>query len=194
MFKAHLLGDDARSGSTPAHNQEVVLDEAALIREAQRGNLEAFNRLVLKYQNRVYDTAYWLMAEPEDAADATQEAFISAFKSIRRFRGGSFRAWLLRIVTNACYDEMRRRKRRPTTPLEDLEIRACLARLPDKYREVMVLADVEGFKYQEVAQIIGIPLGTVKSRLARARGKMQAHLQCYQDLLPTQFRQNNHQL
>jgi RNA polymerase sigma-70 factor (ECF subfamily) len=193
----------------------------------QEGDLEAFNKLVLKYQSRVYNTAYWLVREPEDAADVTQEAFISAFKKIKRFRGGSFRAWLLRIVTNACYDELRRRKRRPTAPLEDLEpfisdhqveasgtlatqgsdpeqtvssaeitaaIRICLARLPEKYREVVVLADIEGFKYWEIAQIIGTPLGTVKSRLARARRKMQEYLQGYQDLLPTQFRQNNHQL
>ena len=97
------------------------MDEAGLIQDAQRGDLEAFNRLILAYQDRVYNQAFRVLGEYQSADDATQEAFISAYKSIRSFRGGSFRAWLLRIVTNACYDELRRKKRRPTTPLEPVD-------------------------------------------------------------------------
>ena len=80
------------------------MDETGLIQDAQGGDLEAFNRLILAYQDRVYNQAFRVLGEYQSADDATQEAFISAYKSIRSFRGGSFRAWLLRIVTNACYD------------------------------------------------------------------------------------------
>src|SRR5688572_24448562 len=94
------------------------MNEQALIHEAQNGNLDAFNTLILHYQDNVYNTALRILGDEDQAADATQEAFISAFKSIASFRGGSFKAWLMRTVTNACYDELRRQKRRPTTPLE----------------------------------------------------------------------------
>jgi RNA polymerase sigma-70 factor (ECF subfamily) len=94
------------------------MDEVELIQYAQKGDLDAFNRLVLAYQDMVYNQAYRVIGESDAAEDATQEAFISAYRKIHTYRGGSFKAWLLRIVTNACYDELRRRKRRPTTPLE----------------------------------------------------------------------------
>jgi RNA polymerase sigma-70 factor, ECF subfamily len=97
------------------------MDEPALIRDACRGDLDAFNRLVLAYQDMVYNQAYRLMGELEAAEDATQDAFIAAYRKLDTYRGGSFKAWLLRIVTNLCYDELRRRKRRPTTPLEPLD-------------------------------------------------------------------------
>ena len=94
------------------------MNEQALIHDAQQGNLDAFNTLILHYQDSVYNTALRILGDEDQAADAAQEAFISAFKSIVSFRGGSFKAWLMRTVTNACYDELRRQKRRPTTPLE----------------------------------------------------------------------------
>ena len=96
----------------------MPMDEQALIHDAQGGNLDAFNTLILHYQDSVFNTALRILGDDDLAADATQEAFISAFKSISSFRGGSFKAWLMRTVTNACYDELRRQKRRPTTPLE----------------------------------------------------------------------------
>src|SRR4030065_334308 len=96
------------------------MDEAEMLRMAQRGDLEAFNQIVLAHQTRAYNVALRILGAGEAAADATQEAVLSAFRNLRSYRGGSFRAWLLRIVTNACYDELRRRKRRPTTSLEDL--------------------------------------------------------------------------
>jgi RNA polymerase sigma-70 factor (ECF subfamily) len=94
------------------------MDEASLIKQAQDGDVSAYNTLVLHYQDRVYNLAYRIIGEPDAAADATQEAFISAYKALRRFRGGNFKAWLMRIVTNACYDELRRRKRRPQSSLD----------------------------------------------------------------------------
>ena len=97
------------------------MDEAALITAACKGDLDSFNRLVLAYQDMVYHQAYRMMGEPEAAEDAAQDAFISAFRHLGSYRGGSFKAWLLRIVTNTCYDELRRRQRRPTTPLEPVD-------------------------------------------------------------------------
>src|SRR3954466_5151398 len=96
------------------------MDELALIHEAQRGSVDSFNTLVLHYQSSAYNLAYRLIGDADAAADATQEAFISAYGHLPQFRGGSFKSWLLRIVSNACYDEMRRRKRRPALSLDDL--------------------------------------------------------------------------
>src|SRR5512137_94835 len=94
------------------------MDESALIQDARQGNLDAFNSLVLAYQDQLYNTALRILSEDAMAQDAVQDAFLSAFRALNSYRGGSFRAWLLRTVTNACYDELRRKKRRPTTPLE----------------------------------------------------------------------------
>jgi RNA polymerase sigma-70 factor (ECF subfamily) len=198
------------------------MNEITLINDAKQGDLEAFNRLVLEYQQMVYNQAYRVMGEANAATDATQEAFISAFRKIKSFRGGSFKAWLLRIVTNACYDELRRRKRRPTTPLtpiddydEEIEspqwiadpgespedstarqelaeaIQQCLNELSPDFRTVVVLVDIQGMDYAEAAEIVGKPLGTVKSRLARARNGLRNCLQGFWELLPSAFRLKN---
>ena len=195
------------------------MDEISLIQNARDGDLDAFNSLVGAYQDMVYNQAYRVMGEPGAADDATQEAFISAYRKLHTFRGGSFRGWLLRIVTNACYDELRRRQRRPVVPLEHhnqageeiespawlvdpgetpeetaerhelaLSIQRCLDQLPVDFRTVVVLVDVQGLDYAETAQIIEKPLGTVKSRLARARGRMQECLSKLRELLPSTFR------
>lgn len=194
------------------------MDEEALIREAQQGDVNAYNTLVLHYQSQAYNVAYRIMGEGDSAADATQEAFISAFKAINRFRGGSFRAWLLRIVTNACYDELRRRKRRPQASLEALyvedetadipsahsenpetytqrmelqrAIMDCLQALPEDQRAVAILSDIEGFNYEEIAEVIGAALGTVKSRLSRSRARLRDCLQGFGELLPAAYRLN----
>ena len=160
-----------------------------------------------------------MMGELDAAQDATQEAFISAYRSMHSFRGGSFKGWLLRIVTNACYDELRRRKRRPTTPLEPLDdddeeiesphwiadpgetpeesterqelsqaIQNCLEQLPDEFKAVVVLVDLQGVDYTEAASIMQTPLGTIKSRLARARLRLRDCLQGFWELLPAAFR------
>src|SRR5512137_2659685 len=98
------------------------MDEQALIKAAVGGDIDSFNTLVLAYQSQVYNFAYRIMGDPDSAADATQEAFISAYRALHGYRGGSFRSWMLRIVTNACYDEMRRRKRRPVSSLDALYV------------------------------------------------------------------------
>src|SRR5216683_8017992 len=116
------------------------MDEPALISGAQQGDLDAFNRLVLEYQTPVYNLAYRIMGEGDSASDAAQEAFISAYKNLRAYRGGSFKAWLMRIVTNACYDELRRRKRRPVTSLEALSV---VEEGPDAEAEAALIAKDE---------------------------------------------------
>jgi RNA polymerase sigma-70 factor (ECF subfamily) len=195
------------------------MDEPALIQTAQRGDLDSFNTLILHYQDMVFHTALRILGDEDQAADAAQEAFISAFRSISTFRGGSFKAWLMRTVTNACYDELRRQKRRPTTPLEpdtedgeemdsprwladpnmtpaqqseadELEhaIQHCLDALPTEFRTVVVLADIQGMDYSEVAIVSRVPLGTIKSRLARARLRLRECLRGFEELLPSSFR------
>lgn len=195
------------------------MNEQALITDAQSGNLGAFNTLVLHYQDSVFNTALRILGDEDQAADASQEAFISAFKSISSFRGGSFKAWLMRTVTNACYDELRRQKRRPTTPLEpdtddgeemdsprwladpnmtpaqqaeadevEHAIQHCLDNLPLDFKTVVVMADIQGMDYTEVAAAIRAPLGTIKSRLARARLRLRECLQGFAELLPASYR------
>jgi len=195
------------------------MDELALIETAQHGDLDSFNTLILHYQDMVFHTALRILGDEDLAEDASQEAFISAFRSISSFRGGSFKAWLMRTVTNACYDEFRRQKRRPTTPLEpdttdgeemdsprwladpsmtpaekseadELEhaIQHCLNALPTEFRTVVVLTDIQGMDYSEVATSIRVPLGTIKSRLARARLRLRDCLRGFEELLPSSFR------
>jgi RNA polymerase sigma-70 factor (ECF subfamily) len=192
------------------------MDETALINQAKKGDVAAYNTLVLHYQEQVYNVAYRIMGEPGAAGDATQEAFISAYQSLRRFRGGSFKSWLLRIVTNACYDELRRRKRRPQASLDEIveenesfaplasdgpgpeeqqqqvelvtAIEHCLQDLPDEQRIVTVMCDIEGYNYQEIAEITDVSLGTVKSRLSRARSHLRECLQGFAELLPASYR------
>lgn len=195
------------------------MDETALIQAAQRGDLDSFNTLILRYQDMVFNTALRILGDEDAAQDAAQEAFISAFQSVASFRGGSFKAWIMRTVTNACYDELRRRKRRPAVRLEpetsdgeemdspkwladssmtpeqraeadELEhaLQHCLDMLPADFRSVVVLADIQGMDYTEVATAVRVPLGTVKSRLARARLRLRECLRGFEELLPASFR------
>jgi RNA polymerase sigma factor (sigma-70 family) len=197
------------------------MDESALLRDAQQGDLDAFNRLVLAYQSRAYALAVRMMGDSEAAADVTQEAFIAVYRHVRQFRGGSLRAYILRTVTNACYDELRRRKRKPTLSLDAIthddgsddggaafeppdpgespedhlarsEVRRaiedCLRRLTDEQRAVVLLADVQAMDYSEVAAVMQTALGTVKSRLARARANLRDCLALRGELLPEAYR------
>ncbi len=195
------------------------MDEAALIQSARGGDLDAFNSLVLAYQNSVFNTALRILGDEHLAADASQETFLSAFRNLGAYRGGSFKAWLMRTATNAAYDELRRKKRRPTTALEpetgdgdeidsprwladpsmspeqkaeaeELQraIQQCLDGLPVEFRVVVVLADIQGLDYTEVAHAVRAPLGTIKSRLARARLRLRECLQGFRELLPAAFR------
>jgi RNA polymerase sigma-70 factor (ECF subfamily) len=195
----------------------LFMNEESLIQQAQRGDVVAFNRLVVQYQELVFNVAYRIMGDPAAAEDVAQETFITAYQSLRTFRGGSFKSWLMRVATNRCYDELRRRKRRPQSSLDELTdenesyaflrsptdgpeahrqrvelaqaIERCLKALPDDQRIATVLGDVEGYDYQEIAAITRVSLGTVKSRISRARAKLRDCLQAVGgELLPAAYR------
>ncbi len=181
--------------------REEAREEERLVVEAQRGSIDAFNRLVRRYERQVYNVALRIVGQADLAEDVTQDTFLLAYKSLHQFRGGIFRAWILRIATNRCYDELRRRQRRPADSFEELtfeprvewstlaageepEARAerlelagalelALRQLPDDQRAVVVLSDVQGYSYDEIAAITGVSLGTIKSRLSRGRGRLR---------------------
>jgi len=173
-----------------------------LVQRAQGGEIAAFNTLVIRHQNAAYSLAFRFLRTREAAEDVTQEAFVRAWRAIDTFRGDRFRSWLLRIVANAARDELRRRKRRPQRSLdetwddpdtasidpvepglgpqeraEQTELRGVLERvlaeLPEEWRMVVLLSDVHGMSYEEVAEAVDAPLGTVKSRLSRARARLR---------------------
>jgi RNA polymerase sigma factor (sigma-70 family) len=199
-------------------------EEAVLIERSQGGDLDAFNTLVLAYQGQVYNLCLRMLGSPQIAEDAAQEAFIAAYRAVPRFRGGTpdrsgFRAWLLRIAANSCYDELRRRRSRPQVPLdapadderpsvelpasdepleqraERLELARCLrdglASLPPDQRLAVILRDVQGLAYEEVAQATGASLGTVKSRISRGRAALRDFLLARGELLPSRFRHSS---
>lgn len=193
-------------------------EEARDIDAARRGDLAAFNRLVLLYQARVYNLCWRMLGDPDDAADATQEAFLSAWRAMSRFKGEGFRTWLMRIATNGCLDLLRARKRRLTQSLdaplhsdsdgEEMEplpiadtdpsidpegralsaevaatIQEGLETLPEDQRVALVLVDMQSLSYEEVAAVTGANIGTVKSRINRARARMRDYLR-ERDVLP----------
>src|SRR5512141_3093486 len=193
-------------------------DEKDLIKAAQRGDLNAFNALILRYQNMLFGIALRMLGDEDTASDAVQEALISAFSKFQTFRGGSLRSWLARVTVNACYDEMRRKRRQREVPLEqfnmegeevedlswmidraarpeeryessemDSAIQQSLNQLTPAYREALVLVDIEGLSYEEASLAAHVPVGTVKSRLARARLQVRSFLKGYRDLLPAQY-------
>ena len=204
-------------GQPPPADDQLDL----LIARARGGNVEAFNTLIGYYQGAAFGVAFRILGERELAADATQEAIFAAFRAIGRFRGSSFRVWLLRIVTNQCLDELRSRKRRPVVSLDALlspgadevgeaaaqpadetwdpagraeqrELTALLNRLlldlPEDQRIAVVLCDVEGLSYDEIAEVTQTNLGTVKSRIARARARLRDLLEHHRELLPRTYR------
>jgi len=193
------------------------MDEARTIKAAQQGSISAFNQLVMAYQGTAYNVAYRVIGDRDAAADACQDALLKAYKAINQYRGGSFKSWLMRIVTNTCYDQIRYKSRRPANSLEDMTensgadsvklvngnerpeervlrgelnnlLQVGISQLPEDQQIVLVLNDVQGFSYQEIAEIIDQPLGTVKSRLSRARRRLRDFLLQQQELLPSQYR------
>jgi RNA polymerase sigma-70 factor (ECF subfamily) len=188
------------------------MDDIELIHASQDGDSDSFNELVRRHQKMAYNVAFRMLGDSQAAQDATQEAFFSAWRNIRRFRGGSFKAWVLQITANACRDQMRRLKRRPVVPLESLpyDPPAASAESPEDYairkdmgehvqrglttlsheqRMAVVLCDIQGLSYEEVAEAMGCSLGTVKSRLNRGR----THLRDYfvkMELISIELRHN----
>jgi len=192
------------------------MSEETLVASARQGDVNAFNRLVLAYQELAYNVAYRILGNEDKAADATQDAFLRGYRALEQFRGGSFKVWILRIVTNCCYDQLRVSQRRPTASLDDIleddehsrlfeddaerpeehverleldeAIQQGLDGLPEDQRAVLVMSDIEGLSYEEIAQVAAVPLGTIKSRLSRARAKLRDYLLANQELLPEGFR------
>ena len=169
--------------------------------------LACFNELVLDYQDQVYTQAYRILGERKSAEDITQDTFLIAFRKFHTFRGGSMKAWLLRIATNLCYSELRRQKIHPLISLEPVDsseaevespnwlkspgltpeeaaeyhdredmIQQRIAELPLQYRVALILVDVQGLDYAQAASVIGCPVGTLKSRLARSRVRLRNEL------------------
>ncbi|MGI5977391.1 MAG: sigma-70 family RNA polymerase sigma factor [Candidatus Limivicinus sp.] len=180
--------------------------EASVIREVLDGDVNAFEILVREYEKNVYNLAVRMTGNSEDAADMSQEAFIKAYNSLSSFRGDSkFSVWLYRIVSNVCLDFLRSRGRKPTVSLsaenddgEEVEldisdetqspekllsrsmtrdaVRRGLAALPHDHREILLLREIQGMSYEEIADTLELEVGTVKSRIFRARKKLCAFL------------------
>ena len=189
----------------------VQYEDPQLVRLVLDGDTEAFNDLVERHQSRAYNLCVRMLGDADAAADVAQDAFISAYKHLPSLRG-EFRPWLMRIVANGCRDVLRSQKRRPSVSL-DLErddddtpamqladtgdgpeaalmkselqktIAGALAEIPDDQREVVILSDIQGLSYQEIADMTGINIGTVKSRLNRARARLR-ELLVAAELLP----------
>ena len=180
------------------------MNESDLIFAARKGDADAFNQLVLRYQDRIYNLAVRILGDEDTASDVTQNTFLTAYLNLHRFRNGSFRIWLYRIATNACYDVFRKYKRHPTQSIEDMDlaveklasqdhfssttgepeieierreleqvVQSALNQLNVDQRAVLILVDQQEFEYQDAAHILGIALGTLKSRLTRARLRLR---------------------
>lgn len=202
-------------------------DEEQLIARSQRGDTDAFNQLVLRYQQIMYSVVYRMLGDADNAADVTQDAFIAAFRGIQTYRGGSsFRAWLLRIGSNMACDYWRREQRHPADSLDmlvddeephapgllsilaesgvennpeerllTLELQAliqqALQQLPLDQRVAVVLCDVQGLSYEEIAAATQTTLGTVRSRISRGRVRLRNYLYAHRELLPGDYRLTN---
>jgi RNA polymerase sigma-70 factor (ECF subfamily) len=164
-------------------------DDAALLRAHVAGDREAFGELVRRHRDRLWAIAIRTLGDREEAADAVQDALISAYRAADRFRGDSaVTTWLHRIVVNACLDRVRRRQNRPTVALPEVEtaatalappdsdtaltVRAALAQLPAEQRIPLILLDMEGYSVAEIAHLLGVAEGTIKSRCARGRVRL----------------------
>ena len=190
-----------RPGTDPIPAESRRADElgqgmdVALLEQALGGDLDAFNQIVLRHQDHLFALVYRLVPDRDQAADAVQEAFFSAYRNLASFRGGSVRSWLGRIAVNAAMDIQRSRRRRPASPYPELEdeswqppaleseepeartieversraLASALDALPFEQRNCIVLFDVDGYDYAEIAEIMGVSVGTVKSRIHRGR-------------------------
>ncbi len=185
--------------------QKVSSDEKQLIRECLAGRTEAFGELVIRYQDRLFNALVGVLGSPDDAHDIAQDAFVQAFQRLKSFRGDSaFYSWLFRIALNAAASQKRRTRRKPSSidaareqaggdppdrrpdvaPSHALEaderraaVQSALAQLPAEFRIPLVLKEIDGMKYHEIAAIIGCPVGTVRSRIHRARGELRQRLE-----------------
>ena len=177
-----------------------------LVQRFKKGEKEIFEKLVRRYQHKVYNTTYRMLGNREDAGDLAQETFIRVYQNLDRFKEkANFATWLFRITTNLCRDQLRKRKREPVTSSltnssngeqeilipdnqyspekvsieqeRKREIQNQLGKLPFEQREILILRDIQGFSYHQIAEILKISPGTVKSRLSRARRSLRDKLQ-----------------
>nr|PZN40989.1 MAG: RNA polymerase subunit sigma-24 [Bacillota bacterium] len=197
-------------------------EEAKLVERARQGDVDAFEALIVQYERKVYNLAYRLTGNPEDASDLAQEAFVRVYQSLGDFRGdSSFATWLYRIVANACRDELRRRQRQRTVSLEvtvenedgemvrqyadegegpdqalervELQrlVRETLATLDEDHRQILILRDFQDLSYQDIAELLNLSLGTVKSRINRARNALKEKLARELELLQSRVVYNS---
>ena len=190
-------------------------EDSELVVRSKDGDLQAFNFIVQRYQSQVLNLSARIIGDRGRAEDVTQETFISAYQAIGRFRGGSLPAWLMRIAANASRDSLRGSRRRPEQSLDEslesqsfqpvsaepspeehaerselnAELQKAILALSDNQRAVLVLIDVQGFSYEETTEFVGVSIGTVKSRLNRARRRVRDILMERRELLPDRFRQ-----
>ena len=181
--------------STPVPDDPVQRRDLILLERARDGDLDAFNDLVVLYQDQLFALVVRMVPDRDQASDCVQEAFFSAFRNLTSFRGGNVKSWLNRICVNAAMDTQRSRKRRPVQPYPELDddswqppagseadpertamlaertrvLSGALAGITDDQRAAIVLYDVEGYDYAEIAEMTGVSLGTVKSRIHRGR-------------------------
>ncbi len=191
------------ASASEAKDDPIQRRDLILLEQARDGSLDAFNSLVECYQDHLYALVARMVPDRDQAGDAVQEAFFSAYRNLRAFRGGSVRSWLSRIAINAAMDQQRLRKRRPAQPYPELEdeswqppagpeadpertamhgerarvLQAALAGITPDQRYAIVLFDVEGYDYAEIADMTGVSLGTVKSRIHRGRLALRDRLE-----------------
>jgi len=189
-------------------------NERLLLKRAKKGDVDAFEQLIEKYQKKVYNIALKMLGNKEDAYDMSHEVFIRVYRSIDKFKEqASLSTWIYKITTNVCLDEIRRRKNRFTVSIDDdmelndskvkrqIEydgpspeiiveenelreiINKSIQQLPEQYRVVTILRDIQGFSYEEIANILDVPQGTVKSRINRARAMLRDILYEKKELL-----------
>lgn len=175
-----------------------------LVHKAQKGDVEAFEELICAYEHRIYNIAYKMMGNPEDAMDVAQEALLKIYKSLKKFKNQStFSTWVYRVAMNTCLDELRKKKRGFLLLMNDTEgygngivdsssdslpevsyerkerlksLQNAIQELIPDYKSVIILRDIQGFSYEEIAEILHCPLGTVKSRINRARTELRKKL------------------
>lgn len=195
----------------------MILTDGILIEMGKQGNLEAFDMLVRRYESKIYNMAYRFMGNDADAGDLAQETFIRLYKSLPTFRGESaFLTWLYRICANACRDELRKKKRQqeiswdeiscgleatakynndplPEEILEQLElkdsIQFCLGSLSEEHRLIIILREIQELSYDEIARVLDCTMGTVKSRLSRARLALKEKVMAHPELSASVKRQ-----
>ncbi|MFL5649444.1 MAG: sigma-70 family RNA polymerase sigma factor [Chloroflexota bacterium] len=189
--------------STTVTDDPVQRRDISLLERARDGDLEAFNDLVTLYQDQLFALVVRMVPDRDQASDAVQEAFFSAYRNMRAFRGGSVRSWLSRIAINAAMDQQRLKKRRPAQPYPELDdeswqppagadadpahtamqgersrvLGAALRAITPDQRTAIVLFDIEGYDYAEIAELTGVSLGTVKSRIHRGRLALRDRLE-----------------